>query len=70
MCKSNELTSLCILEVKKGEERPVITFDENVEGPVSRPISFEVPYKGTVTVKIMYLYIYSEYQIIIYTNFQ
>lgn len=46
MCKSNELTSLCLLEVKKGEEKPVIAFDENVEGPVSRPISFEVPYKG------------------------
>lgn len=46
MCKSNELTSLCLLEVKKGEEKPVIIFDDNVEGPVSRPISFEVPYKG------------------------
>jgi len=47
-CKSNELTSICLLEVKKGEEKPVIMFDENVEGPVSRPISFEVPYKGNV----------------------
>lgn len=45
-CKSNELTSICLLEVKKGEEKPVIMFDENVEGPISRPISFEVPYKG------------------------
>lgn len=50
MCKSNELTSLCILEVKKGEEKPVITFDENVEGPVSRPITFEVPYKSNLII--------------------
>lgn len=48
MCKSNELTSICILEVKKGEEKPIIEFDENVEGPVSRPITFEVPYKGDI----------------------
>jgi len=47
-CKSNELTSICLLEVKKGEEKPVIMFDENVEGPVSRTISFEVPYKSNV----------------------
>lgn len=46
MCKSNELTSLCLLEVKKGEEKPVIMFDENVVGPVSRPLTIEVPYKG------------------------
>lgn len=50
MCKSNELTSICILEVKKGEEKPIIEFEENVEGPVSRPISFEVPYKGDILV--------------------
>lgn len=51
MCKSNDLTSLCLLEVKKGEEKPTIMFDENVEGPVSRTISFEVPYKSNVFIK-------------------
>lgn len=57
MCKSNDLTSLCLLEVKKGEEKPVIMFDENVEGPVSRTISFEVPYKSNVSIKHICTYI-------------
>lgn len=57
MCKSNDLTSLCLLEVKKGEEKPVIMFDENVEGPVSRTISFEVPYKSNVVIRYMYTFI-------------
>lgn len=59
MCKSNELTSLCLLEVKKGEEKPVIVFDENVEGPVSRTLSFEVPYKGNNIVLTTNLFSYS-----------
>lgn len=68
MCKSNELTSICILEVKKGEEKPVIEFEENVEGPVSRPIIFEVPYKGDIPVSklsktnlILILFYFSEW---------
>ncbi len=45
-CKSGDLTSSCFLDVKKGEEKPVIRDLDNVEAPVTRPISFSVPYKG------------------------
>ncbi|KAI5726324.1 hypothetical protein M8J76_000791 [Diaphorina citri] len=42
---SGDLTSSCTLEVKKGEEIPVISFGDHVEGPCTKPITFEVPYK-------------------------
>uniref|UniRef100_A0A8D8XJS7 Twitchin n=1 Tax=Cacopsylla melanoneura TaxID=428564 RepID=A0A8D8XJS7_9HEMI len=42
---SGDLTSTCTLEVKKGEEIPVISFGDSVEGPCTKPITFEVPYK-------------------------
>jgi hypothetical protein len=32
--------------VKKGEEKPVINFGNSVEGPVSKPLVFEVPFTG------------------------
>lgn len=45
-CKSGELTSSCKIEVKKGEEKPVINFGDSVEAPCTAPIRFEVPYTG------------------------
>ncbi|XP_065220483.1 twitchin isoform X27 [Planococcus citri] len=44
-CKSGDLTSSCFLDVKKGEEKPIIRDIDDVEAPVTRPISFSVPYK-------------------------
>ncbi|MGR0260993.1 hypothetical protein, partial [Klebsiella pneumoniae] len=32
-CKSNELSSSCKLQVKKGENKPVINFGDVVEAP-------------------------------------
>ncbi|PNF43664.1 hypothetical protein B7P43_G15461, partial [Cryptotermes secundus] len=43
-CESGKLSSACQVVVKKGEEKPVINFQDRVEGPVSKPIVFEVPY--------------------------
>ncbi|GLH11533.1 Uncharacterized protein GBIM_16288, partial [Gryllus bimaculatus] len=44
-CDSGKLSSSCKVSVKKGEERPVIDFGDTVEGPCSKPIIFEVPFK-------------------------
>lgn len=45
-CKSGDLVSSCFLDVKKGEEKPTIRDLDNVEAPVTRPITVTVPYKG------------------------
>jgi hypothetical protein len=49
---SGDLTSSCTLEVKKGEEIPVISFGDHVEGPCTKPITFEVPYKSKYYLRI------------------
>lgn len=46
-CESGKLFSSCKLTVKKGESKPHIKMEGDVEGPVSKPIIFEVPYTGT-----------------------
>jgi len=46
MCESGKLSCTCQVVVKKGEEKPVINFGNTVEGPVSKPLIFEVPYTG------------------------
>lgn len=51
-CESGKLSSTCQVTVKKGENKPVINFDGNVEGPVSKPIVFEVPYTGKFLIYI------------------
>ncbi|RZF42380.1 hypothetical protein LSTR_LSTR004188 [Laodelphax striatellus] len=43
--KSGDLTSSCQLEIKKGEEKPVIDFGDSVDAPATKPILFDVPYK-------------------------
>lgn len=45
-CESGKLSCTCQVVVKKGEEKPVMNFGDRVEGPVSKPIIFEVPYTG------------------------
>lgn len=45
-CESGKLSSTCQVVVKKGEDKPVINFQDRVEGPISKPIIFEVPYSG------------------------
>jgi hypothetical protein len=45
-CESGKLFSTCQVVVKKGEDKPVINFGDRVEGPVSKPLVFEVPYTG------------------------
>lgn len=45
-CKSGPLSTSCKLTVKKGESTPIILGPERVDGPVSKPILFEVPYKS------------------------
>lgn len=49
VCTSGRLSSTCKLNVVKGENPPVINFDENVEGPASKPLVFNVPYSGNLT---------------------
>ncbi|KAG8239130.1 hypothetical protein J437_LFUL018920 [Ladona fulva] len=44
VCESGKLSSSCKITVKKGEEKPVMNFEGDVEGPCSKPIIFEVPY--------------------------
>ncbi|XP_047102318.1 twitchin isoform X3 [Schistocerca piceifrons] len=44
-CESGKLSSTAKLTVKKGEEKPVIDFPDEVDGPCNKPIIFEVPYK-------------------------
>jgi hypothetical protein len=51
-CESGKLSSTCQVVVKKGEEKPVINFQDRVEGPVSKPIIFEVPYSGKFIIYI------------------
>lgn len=46
-CESGKLFSSCKLTVKKGESKPIIKMEGDVEGPCSKPILFEVPYAGT-----------------------
>jgi hypothetical protein len=45
-CETGKLSCTCQVVVKKGEQKPVINFGDRVEGPVSKPIVFEVPYTG------------------------
>lgn len=45
-CTSGNLTSSCKLTVKKGESQPIIDFADEVEGPISKPLIFEVPFKS------------------------
>jgi hypothetical protein len=51
-CESGKLFSTCQVVVKKGEDKPVINFPDSVEGPVSKPIVFEVPYTGKFLINI------------------
>lgn len=53
-CESGKLLSTCQVVVKKGEDKPVINFPDRVEGPVSKPIVFEVPYTGKFAIDIQY----------------
>lgn len=47
VCSSGRLTSSCKFTVGKGEEAPVINMESNkVEGPISKPLVFHVPYTG------------------------
>lgn len=46
MCESGKMQSSMKLTVKKGESIPVIDFPSTYEAPASRPITFQVPYKG------------------------
>lgn len=46
MCESGKLQSSMKLTVKKGESKPSIDFPSTLEGPVSKPLIFEVPYKS------------------------
>jgi hypothetical protein len=46
VCESGHLKSNCQVVVKKGENKPAINFEGDVEGPCSKPIIFEVPYTG------------------------
>lgn len=45
-CKSGVLSSSCKLTVKKGESKPIIIGPDRVDAPISKPITFEVPYKS------------------------
>ncbi len=45
-CVSGRLTSNCKLSVAKGESVPKIGLEGDVEGPVSKPLVFHVPYTG------------------------
>lgn len=44
--KAGKLTSTCKFSVVKGESKPEISFEGNVEGPASKPLVFNVPYSG------------------------
>lgn len=44
MCESGKLQSQMKLSVKKGESTPKIDFPSILEGPISKPLVFEVPY--------------------------
>lgn len=44
--ESGKLSSSCKLSVQKGESKPQIDFPGDVEGPISQPLVFEVPYKS------------------------
>jgi len=46
MCASGRLTSSCKLSVSKGEDKPKINLEGDIEGPVSKPLVFNVPYAG------------------------
>lgn len=48
VCTSGRLTSSCKLNVSQGESAPKMNFDGNVEGPVTKPLHFHVPYQGEV----------------------
>lgn len=43
-CESGKLDSTMKLTVKKGESKPKIDFPSTLEGPISKPLVFEVPY--------------------------
>lgn len=46
-CESGKLESSMKLSVKKGESKPEIDFPSSFEGPISKPVVLEVPYKGS-----------------------
>jgi len=46
VCTSGRLTSACKLSVAQGESMPKINFEGDVEGPVTKPLIFHVPYQG------------------------
>lgn len=45
-CESGELKSSCMLEIKKGESKPIAEIPDKIEGPASAPIVFVIPYRG------------------------
>lgn len=47
-CVSGKLESSMKLTVRKGESKPEIDFPDTFEGPISRAIVLEVPYKGNI----------------------
>lgn len=49
-CESGNLSSSCQLLVKKGEGKPIPDFPDEVEGPCSKPIIFDIPYKSKCNV--------------------
>lgn len=52
-CESGNLSSSCQLLVKKGEGKPIPDFPDEVEGPISKPIIFDIPYKSECRLKTL-----------------
>lgn len=48
---SGSIECCCQLTVGEGEKAPVIKPNEPIEGPVTRPLQFEVPYVGELLCK-------------------
>lgn len=46
------MATACQLSVGEGEKPPVIKPDEPIEGPVTRPFAFEVPYTSKHCINI------------------
>lgn len=45
-CESGNLNSSCKLTVQKGESKPKMDCPDTIEGPITQPLVFEVPFKG------------------------